>query len=447
MTGGSARAYIPAVRNVLPGLRGGLRRATRTGALRHRNFRLFISGQFVSLSGTWVQSVALAWLVLELTDSTLLTGLVATLSALPVLLFSLYGGVVANRVDKRRWLLALQTLFLLEAIALGVLTVLGVITVPMIFALAAFGGLVSAFEIPIRQAYLMELVGRHDLMSAIAMNSSAFNLARVIGPAVAAAVSAALGVAACFFVNAVSFAAVLWGLWRIDPAAMAGEPIRRRTTFRDGVRHVFGTPLPRALVALTTTFTLFAASLLAVLPAYAGKDLDTGLEGYGGLMSAFGVGAALGALTLAGAGHRFPRDRLAFASGIGLGLTVTLLGLVRTYPLAVFLLVLIGLCMSLSAIMTNTILQTGAPDHLRGQVVGLYAFIVIGMAPFGSALASVVGEHLGAAAPILLGGAVSLAVAVGVSWQMGLFTRSGRERLAAASTTAPTVTGEPGGGP
>lgn len=402
-------------------MRATLRRAATTGALRHRNFRLFISGQFVSLSGTWIQTVALSWLVLEMTDSTLQTGLVATVSALPVLLFSLYGGVVANRVDKRRWLLVLQSLFLLEAIGLGVLTVLGLITVPMIYALAAFGGLVSAFEIPIRQAYLMELVGRTDLMSAIAMNSSAFNLSRVIGPAIAAAVSAAFGVAVCFFVNALSFAGVLLGLWRIDSAAMAGVPVLRRTTFRDGLRHVFGSPLPRALVTVTTTLTLFVSSLLAILPAYAGKELGTGLEGYGGLMSAFGVGAAMGALTLAASGHGLPRDRIAFGAAIGLGVAVILLGLVRAYPAAVFLLVMIGLCLSLNAIMTNTILQTDAPDHLRGQVVGLYAFIVIGLAPFGSAQASLVGEHLGASAPMLVGGAVCLLVSMTVGWRMGLF--------------------------
>jgi len=381
------------------------------GALRHRNFRLFLSGQFISLSGTWMQSVALGWLVLQLTGSTLQTGLVTTLSSLPVLLFTLYGGVLANRVDKRRALILLQTLFLLEAIALGALTAGGWITVPLIYLLAALTGLVSAFEIPIRQAFLVELVGKPDLMSAIAMNSSAFNLARVVGPALAAAVTAAFGAAACFFANAISFGAVLFGLYRIDPQTMAGLPAKRRTGFRDGIRHVFGAPVPRALVTLTTTFTLFATSLLAILPAYAGITLRTDVGGYGGLMTAFGVGAAVAAVTLAAIGHRFPRERVAFVGGIGLGVAVLLLGMVRSYPVAVGLLVVIGLCLALNAIMTNTVLQTDAPDHIRGQVVALYAFIVIGLAPFGSAQASWVGERFGPSTAIAVGGGICLLLA------------------------------------
>lgn len=422
---GGPRRYLPGVPPSEWIARAGLalRRAATFGALRHRNFRLFISGQFVSLSGTWMQSVALSWLVFELTRSTLRTGLVTTLSALPVLLFTLYGGVIANRVDKRRALLALQTLFLIEALTLGVLTALGVITVPLIYALAAFAGLVSAFEIPIRQAYLMELVGRQDLLSAIALNSSAFNLSRVVGPALAAFVSATFGAAACFFVNAASFGAVLVGLARIDPAALVGEPVRRRAGFRDGIAHVLGSPLPRALVTLTTVFTLFAASLLAILPAYAGQELGTDVGGYGGLVSAFGLGAALGALTLAAVGRRFAGERVAMTAGLGLGAAVLLLGLVRAYPLAVGLLMVAGLCMALNAIMTNTILQTEAPDHLRGQVIGLYAFIVIGMAPFGSAQASWVGERFGPSTALALGGGICLATAVMVSARQGLFAR------------------------
>jgi MFS family permease len=403
--------------------RQALARAATVGALRHRNFRLFIAGQFVSLSGTWMQSVALSWLVFELTGSTLKTGLVTTLSALPVLLFTLYGGTIADRVDKRRALLLLQTLFLLEAIALGVLAATGVITVPLVYALAAFAGLVSAFEIPIRQAYLMEMVGRADLLSAIALNSSAFNLSRVVGPALAAFVSATFGAAACFFVNAASFLAVLAGLLRIDPAALFRGAERRRAGFRDGIAHVLASPRLRALVTLTTVFTLFAASLIAILPAYAGKELGTAVGGYGGLVSAFGVGAALGALTLAAVGRRFSRERVALSAGLGLGASVLLLGVVRSYPVAAGLLMAAGLCMALNAIMTNTVLQTDAPDHLRGQVIGLYAFIVIGMAPFGSAQAAWVGERFGPSTALALGGAVCLVAAVAVGARRGLFRR------------------------
>jgi MFS family permease len=391
------------------------------GAIQHRNFRIFIVGQFVSLCGTWMQSVALSWLVLELTNSTLKTGLVATLGALPVLVLTLYGGVVADRVNKRSWLIALQSLFLVEALALGVLTLLGAITVPWIYALALLTGVVSAFEIPIRQAYLVEMVGKSDLMSAIALNSSAFNLSRVVGPALAGFVTATFGSAACFFVNAASFLAVLIGLYRIDPATAAGTPPGRRPGYRAGVDHVLGLPLLRALVTLTTIFTLFGASLIAILPAFARKELGVEVGGYGSLMSAFGIGAALGALTLAAIGQRFPRERVTFAAGIGLGASLLLLGLVHVFAVAAVLLMVAGLCMALNAIMTNTILQTSAPDEIRGQVVGLYSFIVIGLAPFGSAQAAWVGEHLGPSFAIGLGGLVCLGGAAFVTWRTVTF--------------------------
>jgi len=391
------------------------------GALQSRNFRLFISGQFISLCGSWMQTVALSWLVLELTDSTLKTGLVVTLNALPVLLFTLYGGIVADRVNKRRWLMTLQTLFLVEALALGVLTVMGWITVPLIYLLSVCAGLISAFEIPIRQAYLVEMVGKPHLMSAIALNSSAFNLSRVFGPALGSLVSAMLGSAACFFINAASFLAVLIGLYKIDAHLGAAPPAIRRTGYRAGIDHVFGLRLPRALVILTTTFTLFGASLTAILPAFARKTLGVEVEGFGGLLASFGIGAACGALMLAAIGQRFPRERVAFTAGLGLGGSLLLIGIIHSYVASATLLVVAGLCMALNAIMTNTILQTSAPDHIRGQVVGLYAFIVIGMAPFGSAQAAWIGERFGPSFAIGLGGAICLIVAATVSWRMGFF--------------------------
>lgn len=391
------------------------------GALQHRNFRLFIFGQFVSLCGTWMQTVALSWLVLELTNSTWKTGLVTFFGALPVLLLTLWGGAVADRVNKRFWLMVLQSFFLLEAVVLGVLTLTGMITVPWVYALALLTGVVSAFEIPIRQAYLVEMVGKSNLMSAIALNSSAFNLSRVVGPALAGVVNAAVGPAACFFVNAFSFSAVLIGLYKIDPTAIRSDQSSRRAGFRAGWDHVRALPLPRALVTLTTTFTLFGSALIAILPAFARKALAADVGGYGGLMSAFGIGAALGALTLAAIGQRFPRERVAFIAGIAVGLSLLLLGVVHVFSVAVVLLVIAGLSMALNAIMTNTILQTSAPDHIRGQVVGLYSFIVIGLAPFGSAQASWVGERFGPSFAIALGGAVCLVVALVMAWRTGLF--------------------------
>jgi len=371
-----------------------------------------------------MQTVALAWLVLELTNSTLKTGLVTTLGALPVLLFTLYGGVIADRVNKRFWLIVLKALFLVEALILGILTAVGSITVPWVYALALFSGVISAFEIPFRQAYLAEMVGKSNLLSAIALNSSAFNLSRVVGPALAGFVNATFGSAACFFVNAATFVAVIVSLYRIEPTATAADAVGPRASIRAGLDHVFGAALPRALVVLATVFTIFGASLIAVLPAFARKELSADVGGYGGLMSSFGIGAALGALTLAASGQRFRQDRVALGAGILLGASLLVLGLVHHFGLAIVLLMAAGLAMALSAIMTNTILQTDAPDHIRGQVVGLYSFIVIGLAPFGSAQAAWVGEHFGPSAAIALGGAICLLAALVMSWRLGAFAPS-----------------------
>ncbi|HEV8150120.1 MAG TPA: MFS transporter [Gemmatimonadales bacterium] len=393
--------------------------ATSFGALRHRNFRLFVLGQFISLCGSWMQTVALGWLALELSNSALQVGLVTTFGALPVLLFTLYGGVMADRVNRRRALLILQSLLLGDAVVLGLLSALHLITMPMVYGLAFVGGLVSAFEIPIRQSWQVELVGKADLMNAIALNSSAFNLSRVIGPALAGTLVATAGAAVCFFLNAASFLAVLIGLLLIKPvAAFAPQALERRTGLREGIAHVFGSRWPRALVILTAIFSVFGASFIAILPVYARDVLHAGAGGYGALMSAFGVGAAAGALSIAAVGHRFRREHTALGAGITLGVALLLLGLLHHLAVAFALAVGAGLSMALNAIMTNTLLQTEAPDHLRGQVMGFYSFIVVGLAPFGSLQAGWISEHAGTPRAVLLGGSVCLLAAGITAWRM-----------------------------
>lgn len=389
------------------------------GALRNRNFRIFITGQFISLCGTWMQTVALGWLALELTNSALQVGLVTFFGALPVLLFTLWGGVVAGRVNKRRALLILQALFLTEALSLGLLTAFGAITIHWVYGLALFGGLISAFEIPIRQAFLGELSGRDNLMSAIALNSSAFNLSRVFGPALAGTLLAAAGAAACFFVNAASFLAVLIGLVRVvpDPARTAA-PAPRHIGIREGMRHVLGSAWPRTLVTLTGMITIFGASFVAILPVYARDTLGTGAGGYGALTSTFGVGAAAGAISIAALGHRIARRPVVLWAGTGFAVSILGLGVIRHFALAVPLMLLAGLSAALNAILTNTTLQTDAPDDLRGQVVGFYSFIVVGMAPLGSLQAGWLAEHLGAGSAVLIGGAICLFGTIWARWRL-----------------------------
>jgi MFS family permease len=388
------------------------------GALRHRNFRIFIAGQFISLCGSWMQTVALSWLALLLSNSPLQVGLVTTFGAAPVLLFTLYGGVIADRVNRRRSLLLLQTLLLLEALALGILTALGTITMPLVYVLAAIGGIISAFEIPIRQSWLVELVGKENLMNAIALNSTAFNLSRVIGPAIAGTLIATLGSAVCFFLNAASYLAELISqyLIRSDPAFRSGS--QTRAPLREGIAHVFGNPWPKALVTLSAALNTFGSSFIAILPVYARDVLRAGAGGYGALMSFYGIGAAASAISIAAVGHRFRRERTAVTAGICMGATLLLLSLVQDLGLALAVLLGAGLCLASNAIMTNTLLQTEAPDHLRGQVMGFYSFIVVGMAPFGSLQAGWIAEHAGTGVALRLGGGICLVVASVIAWRM-----------------------------
>lgn len=389
-------------------------------ALSHRNFRLLLGGQFVSFIGTWMQSVAHGWLVLILTGSAFQVGLVTTLGSLPVLLFTLYGGVLADRVDKRRFIIMLQSLMLLDALALGVLTQLGLITVTWVMALAVIFGLLTAFEVPTRQAFVAELVGKSDLMNAIALNSSIFNLARVIGPAIAGGLIATVGLAACFFANAASYLAVLAGLlaMRFEPGERRWTPVDPLTSFREGLRYVWYERWPRALMLLTAAFTIFGFSFLTMLPVFARDVLRVDAAGYGALVAAVGVGAAAGALFLAGFGGGTQQARLVLVAESLFGCTLVAAALAPGFWLALGLFTVIGCLMALNGIAANTLLQHKAPDHLRGRVMGFYSFVVLGMAPFGSFQAGWISEHLGVRASFAIGGGLCMLAAGAVALWM-----------------------------
>jgi MFS family permease len=258
----------------------------------------------------------------------------------------------------------------------------------------------------------MDLVGRENLMNAIAMNSLAFNLSRVFGPALAGVVVAAAGAPTAFFVNAASYLAVLWGLFqiRLDPALIV--PRRTPPPLAEAFRYIFAPGWPRTLITMTATYTVFGLSFLAIMPAYARDVLGTGATGYGGLTSAFGIGAAIGGLVVAGFGSRLRRGEVALRGGLLIGISLLLAALLPIYGVAFILLMAGGAAAAVAAIVTNTILQTEAPDHLRGRVIGFYAFIVVGLAPFGSLQAGWIGEHLGIRATAAIGGAMCVVVAL-----------------------------------
>ncbi len=413
------RSPLPAVPDPVPSAVPPARRF-RLGALRHRNYRIFIGGQFLSLIGTWMQSVAQGWLVLQLTNSPFQVGLVTTLSSLPVLFFTLPGGVLADRMDKRRLILLLQAGMLAEALTLGTLIATGRVTVGWVMALAFAYGILTAFEVPARQAFVVELVGKRDLSSAIALNATAFNVTRVLGPSVAGVLIATVGIAACFFVNAASYVAVLAGLamLRLPPAAPDTGGRSPWEALAEGTRYVRDTPWPRALITLTATFSIFGYASLPMLPVFARDALATGAGGYGLLVASVGIGATGGALALAALGTRVPRRPLLFAGGILFGGFLVGAAWTGAYWLAALLLGLTGLAMILTNVSVNTLLQTESPDALRGRVMGFYSFVVLGMAPFGALQMGWLADHLGIRVAFAIGGAVCLTVSALVAWRM-----------------------------
>lgn len=396
------------------------------GALAHRNFRLFLFGQTVSLTGTWMQSIAQGWLVLQLTNSPFYVGLVSALGSLGVLLFTLYAGVVADRTDKRRTVIITQSLSMVQAFLLAGLVWSGHVTVGNVMALAAFLGIVSAFDIPTRQSFIVEMVGKEDLMNAIALNTSVFNLTRVLGPVIAGLLIGPLGVAVCFFLNGVSYLAVLASLFaiRLPPHIPRPTPLSAWHGFREVLAYLRGDRRVSTLVILTAIISIFGFPFLVLMPVFARDVLRAGAAGYGVLTASVGVGAVVGALGVAILSRRILKGRTLVAAGTSFGLLVALFASSRLFTLSVVLLALVGCAMIVNNALTNTMLQTLVPDGLRGRVMGFYSFMFVGMAPIGAFQAGAVAERFGAPLAVAAGGVISaLAVAV-AGWRVGELRRA-----------------------
>ncbi|MDQ3674100.1 MAG: MFS transporter, partial [Gemmatimonadota bacterium] len=363
----------------------------------HRNFRLFWIGQTVSLIGTWMQQVGQGWLALELTDSAFIVGLVAAAGTFPVLLFSLYGGVVADRRSKLHIVMVCQTLLLLEAAALWWLTLTGNVNVEWLLGLATLGGVISAFEIPARQALMVELVSREDLVDAIALNSGGFNLARIIGPSLAAIVLAKLGLAWCFGINALSYFAVLGSLAfiRIPPWTPVIHLVSPFEQLKEGFKYIRATPVVSGPMGVIAIYSVFGFQYLTMMPVIARDLLGTGASGYGALLTFVGVGALTGALALAALGPRIRRGRLFRATAYAFAVLTILFSFVRSVPLAALVLLFLGLTMLINGALANGILQTVVPDDLRGRVMATYVFVYVGFTPFGSFIAGATARVVG----------------------------------------------------
>jgi MFS family permease len=393
-------------------------RAPRTfRALRHRNFRLFWWGQLVSLSGTWMQITAQGWLIYRLTGSPLYLGLMGFARYFPVLLFTLLGGVAADRFPKRTLLILTQFAAMLQALLMAVLTFTGAIEVWHILALSALLGVVQAFDTPARQAFLVEMVGKEDLMNSIALNSSVFNAARIVGPAIAGALVRAMGEAGAFTVNAVSFTAVLISLVRMNtaellPASSEASASTIWTRVREGVRYARREIVIQTVLVLIAVASVFGISYVALMPAFARDVLGVGSEGYGALMAAAGVGALVGALFLATWGGRFRKGRLFTVGNLLFPVSLAAFALSRSFWLSEALLVLVGFGVVLQNATANTILQTRAREGFRGRVMSLYALVFIGMFPFGDLQAGVIADLVSPPFAVGLGALISLSAAL-----------------------------------
>ena len=390
-------------------------RALRT----HRNFRIFWIGQAVSLTGSWVQIVAQGWLALELSNDAFIVGVVSAAGSFPVLVFSLYGGVIADRYDKRKVVMIGQGLLAFEAALLWWFVVSDTITIPWLLALATFAGVVSAFEIPARQALLIELVVRDDLMDAIALNTSAFNLARILGPSIAAAVIASAGLAWCFGLNAISFSAVLAGLFmlRLPPYVRPVDRPSPIAGLKEGIAYMLGTKEIIVVMRMVAVFSVFGVPYLTLMPVFAREALGVGASGYGLLMSATGIGALSGALFLAAVGGRIRRGRLFAMASLAFPMTVLALSATAQPPVAAFVVLLAGLFMILQTALANGILQAVVPDELRGRVMAAYVVVYVGFAPIGSFVGGALARAVGIEWTLAGGGAVMLLFALWTFWK------------------------------
>jgi MFS family permease len=401
-------------------------------ALKHRNFQLFFSGQLISLTGTWMQTVAQSWLVYRLTGSSLLLGLVGFASQIPVFLMAPVGGMIADRVNRHRIVIATQTVSMFLALVLAALTLTHTVKVWHIFLLAALMGVVNAFDIPGRQSFLVDMVGREDLMNAIALNSSMFNGARVIGPAIAGILVAKIGEGWCFFANGISYIAVIVGLLLMKVAcpgrSKSDSPL---ADIIEGFHWVSHTGPIRALLLLLGLVSLVGMPYAVLMPVFADRILHGGARGLGILMGFTGIGALLGALTLALRTGVKGLGRLVSICCAGFGVSLIAFSFSQHFWLSAALLIPVGFFIMLQMACSNTLIQAMVPDALRGRVMALYSMMFMGMAPFGALLGGALADRLGAPITVATGGVASVAGAIWFGRKLPIFRGEARQLIIA----------------
>jgi MFS family permease len=378
-------------------------------AMRYRNFRLFFIGQSISLTGTWMQAIAMSWLVYRMTDSAFMLGVVGFSSQIPMFILSPFTGLVADRVDRRRILIITQTLSMIQAIMLAILTLTGTIAVWHIIVLGISLGVINSFDIPARQAFLMEMVERKDVLgNAIALNSLMFNMARLIGPSIAGVLIALIGEGLCFLLNAVTFTAVLISLFMMKMRARAvTQPVKEGVWegVKKGFSYTFGFPPIRFIILLVAVISLTGTSYVVLMPVLAKDVLMGGPETFGMLMAAVGAGALAATVYLAsrrsilGLGNIIPICSSIFAVGL------ILVAFSRSVWLSMSILAVSGFGFMAHMAVSNTIVQTVSDDDKRGRVMSLYAMAFMGVAPIGSLMAGALADRIGVSNTLVLGGA------------------------------------------
>jgi MFS family permease len=370
-----------------------------TRALRHRNYRLFFSGQLISLVGTWMQGIAESWLVYRLTGSAALLGVAGFASQIPVLFLATIGGSVADRYNRHRILVVTQTASMILPLTLAALVFSGRVQVWHVFALAAGLGIVNAFDVPARQSFVVEMVGREDLVNAIALNSSIVNAARAIGPAI---------------INGVSYIAVITGLlmMKLPPRLQTSRPPAALAHATHGFRYVRATTPVRGLLLMVALVSFAGMPYSTLMPIFAQDILHGGARGLGLLMASAGVGSLCGALALASRSTVRGLGRVVGASALVFGLALSLFAMSRVYWLSAALLFVVGMSMITQAASTNTLIQSMVPDSVRGRVMAIYAMSFMGMAPIGALVEGWIAERIGAPYTVMIGGCVCVAGAI-----------------------------------
>ncbi len=396
-------------------------------ALQYPNYRLWFLGQLLSLVGTWMQSTAQGYLVYELTKSPAYLGYVGFAAGLPTWLFTLYGGVIADRISRRSMLLVTQTGMMVLAFLLSGLVFTGTVQPWMIIILAALLGIANAFDAPARVSFVAELVPRKDLTNGIALNSTMFNSATVVGPAIAGLAYASLGPAWCFAMNGFSFIAVIIALLliRLQPIPNTLRRSSVLTEIKEGLHFVAGNRLVRILIIGQGVLSMFGLSLMTLLPAWSSDILNGNAKTYGLLLSGRGVGALIGALMIAALGRKNIRGRLWTIGNLSMPLFMVVFALIRWIPLSLGLIILIGLGFMMQVNTSNAMVQTQVDDHLRGRVMSIYTLIFFGGMPIGALITGSLADRIGQPSSLMINAAVLLAFGIGVYLFLPYLRRQG----------------------